>query len=281
VGVSAVVLFLASCATESPVTSSGALIRGRSSLDPPPAPVEDGLAVAPTHIAGARVPGGRQVGHYDMSAQQGQPYEVPPIVAAGGTAVNVLDPDAATLGNLNVLWVDNPENSFYDGKYVLREPEIAAAVQSGLILVLHDRFVEDAESNLPGATGFNIVRDFTEGADINIRDGSTLVTKDLDNTSLDNGTFSSHGFALDVSLPARAKLILTATSNDHIVTFCYPLGRGAVIYSTIPLDFYLQGFGTDPPGTDMAKVYAPNVVSYALAGACALRAPRPTPNLNP
>src|SRR5690348_14243453 len=98
VGVSAVVLFLASCAAESSGTSSGAVTRGRSSLDPPPAPVEDGLAVAPTHNAAARVPGGRQVGHYDMSAQQGQPYEVPPIVAGGGTAVSVVDPDAATLG---------------------------------------------------------------------------------------------------------------------------------------------------------------------------------------
>jgi hypothetical protein len=276
-GLSAVILFWASCAAEPSTTSSIALERGRSTLDPPVAPVDQAPAAVKRPAAAAIVPGAKQVGYYDMAAGSGQPYEVPPIVAAGGTAITIFDPSAAELANLNVFFVLNPDNFGFGFGYVIREPEIAAAVQNGMILVIHDREVADAASHLPGGAGFSILRDFTEGTDINIRDASTVVTAGLTNSSLDGGNFSSHGFANAVSLPARSKLILSGTTNDHIVTFCYPQGRGAVIYSTIPLDFYLQGFSGVP---DFAAIYAPNVVSYALSGACAARGgPRPTPNV--
>jgi hypothetical protein len=200
------------------------------------------------------------------------------IVAGGGTPINIDDPSAAAIANLNVLWVLNPDNFGFGAEYLSRVPDIAAAVQNGMVLVIHDRAVSGASSILPGGAGFTITRDFTEGADINLRDASTVVTAGLDNTSLDGGNFSDHGFALASTLPAKSKLILSSTTKDRIVTFCYPVGKGAVIYSTIPLDFYLQGEGPNPPGNNLAGIYAPNVVKYADAGACSLRGPQPTPN---
>jgi hypothetical protein len=273
-----VTLSVVACATEPATATEGAAIRGATSLSPPgpgdsvPRAVERPL-VAPA-LSG-------QVGFYDLFFGSGQAYQVPPILAAGGTAIAVDDPSAAELANLNVLWAHNPDNGLYGGEYLSRLADIDAAVQNGMVLVLHDRLVAGAAGILPGASGFTIVRDFTEGADINIRDASTQVTVGLNDTSLDGGNSSSHGFALDSSLPANAKLILTATTPSHIVTFCYPRGKGAVIYSSIPLDFYLAGGGTNPPRDAFNNTYAPNVVQYAIAGACKAKSsgPRPTPNV--
>jgi len=266
-GLLAITLFGASCATE-PLTagSQGALAEISSSVDRP-AVLTDGAAAAAQALASQRLaPDGGQVGFYDMEAGSGQAYQVAPITAGGGTPINIDDPDAAALANLKVLWVNNPSNGGFGAEYLARRPDIDAAVQNGMVLVIHDRTVSDAASLLPDGAGFGIFRDFREATDINIRDGSTLVTAGLDNASLDGGNFSDHGFASENTLPAGADLILTSTSNDRIVTFCYAHGQGAVIYSTIPLDFYLQ-FHFSPAA--LSNIYAPNVVRYALAGACA------------
>jgi hypothetical protein len=272
-GLSAMFLLFASCATEPSTTGSTEqdLARGPSTLDPPDL---QQLPTAPAVVAGAITPGAKQVGYYDMLFGVGQSYQVGSIVAAGATPVLVDDPGAGELGDLNVLMVTNPDNFGFGSGYVNRLADIAAAVQNGMILVIHDRAVTGAEGILPNGAGFSITREPT--ADINIRDNSTVVTSGLTDASLDGGGFSSHGFALDSSLPAKAKLMLTGTTPSHIVTFCYGVGKGAVIYSTIPLDFYLSG---GPPLADvLSNVYTPHVVQYALAGACATRGPRPTPN---
>jgi hypothetical protein len=241
--------------------------------------VEDGVPRAAERPLAPALTG--QVGFYDLFFGIGQGYQVPPIVAAGGTPVSIDDPSAAELAGINVLWAHNPDNGIYGSEYLSRLADIDAAVQNGMVLVLHDRLVDGASAVLPGASGFTILRDFTEATDINIRDASTPVTAGLNDASLDNGNFSSHGFALDSSLPTNAKLILAATTPSHIVTFCYPRGKGAVIYSSIPLDFYLSGQGTNPPRDTFNNVYAVNVVQYALAGACKAKAtgPKPTPNV--
>jgi hypothetical protein len=226
------------------------------------------------------VPGAGLVGYYDMAAFRGQDYEVPPIQAAGGTAVLVDDPSSAELANLNALFVLNADNFGYSPGYTSRLADIAAAVRSGMVLVIHDRFIVDAASILPNGSAFSIVQDITEGDDIDVRDATTAVTTGLDNSSLDGGISSSRGFAVEGTLPLTARRILTATTPSHIVTFCYSLGKGAVIYSTIPLDFYLAFPGAVPTGVNFASVYAPNVVRYAMAGACSVPpgGPKPTPN---
>jgi len=278
----AVVPFAASCATEISSNSSPSALSSRSSRDNPDAPSDD--APAPVrdraHVAQVRVPGAKVVGYYDMFSGSGQDYEVPPILGAGATAISIADPAAPALNDLNVLFVTNPDNSGYGFEYVSRLADIAAAVQAGMVLVIHDRAVFGASSILPAGAGFGIFSDFTDSADIDIRDGSTAVTANLNNASLDGGNASSHGFAADSTLPAHSKLILTTSTTSHIVTFCYPAGRGAVIYSTIPLDFYLQGSGNNPPRDAMRNTYATNIVKYAAAGACGVHGgPRPTPNV--
>jgi hypothetical protein len=47
-------------------------------------------------------------------------------------------------------------------------------------------------------------------------------------------------------------------------TVQYPYGEGRVIYSTIPLDYYLGGSGPNPPRDNFNTVYLPNVIGWAL-----------------
>ena len=106
----------------------------------------------------------------------------------------------------------------------------------------------------------------------------------LNNTSLDNGNLSTHGYTVEGSLPsnedddssdddsdddASAVKILSRADPTQIVDFCYQFQGGAVYYSSIPLDFYLVGAGPNPPRDNMRFIYAPNVVAYGIDGACA------------
>jgi large repetitive protein len=204
------------------------------------------------------------VGYYDMVAGQGVPSQASPITAAGHTAVLLTDLTAADLAGIDILFVQNPDNAGYGAEYLSRLTSIQTAVANGLTLVLHDRYVDPAESILPGGAGFNIVRDFTDPASIDVIDDGTLVTHGpagvVTDTTLDNGTNSSHGFALSGSLPADARLILGTGDHTHVVTFSYRFGAGNVVYSSIPLDFYLANKTTNP---SFASIYAPNVVAYA------------------
>jgi hypothetical protein len=143
--------------------------------------------------------------------------------------------------------------------------------------MVHDRFVSndagDPQSNpfLLGQTGpggIQVDRDFANGPDLDvIPPGSTLVISGphgtIDNTSLDGGNYSNHGFAVGSSLPASATRILSAGPNsNNVAAFSYPLGSGAVYYSTIPLDWYLDGSGPNPPQDNFATIYTPNVLTY-------------------
>src|SRR6187455_3018780 len=56
-------------------------------------------------------------------------------------------------------------------------------------------------------------------------------------------------------------------SNTAPVTyFSTPIAatcsNGFVYYSTIPLDFYLDGSGPNPPQQNFARIYAPNMLAY-------------------
>ncbi|MBI5380157.1 MAG: hypothetical protein HZA23_08430, partial [Nitrospirae bacterium] len=52
-------------------------------------------------------------------------------------------------------------------------------------------------------------------------------------------------------------------------------GAGCVVYSTIPLDYYLAGAGPNPPRDNFNNIYAPNVVAYAASSQCAAAAGPP------
>ena len=206
------------------------------------------------------------VGYYDMGGfGQGVSTQVQPILTSGNTAVQLFNLTAGDLAGIDVLFIQNPNNAGYHSEYLNNIAAIRAAVNAGMTLIIHDRFVDGAETILPGGSGFNIVRNFTDAANINVRDNSTLLTNGpggvITNSTLDGGNFSDHGFAFAGSLPANARLILTTGDPTHIVTFSYTYGFGNVVYSSIPLDAYLSSNNTP---TAMKTVYAPNVVAYGV-----------------
>ena len=217
------------------------------------------------------------VGYYDMCYQQGRPSQATAISNAGHTPVNLTSLTPADLAPVDVIFVDNCDNSTYDQAYVDHVSDIADAVAGGKVLVLHDRYVDLAETILPGGSSFDIERYPTfpdpnnEAKDINVLDASTLITNgpagSIDDSTPDGGNFSNHGFAIAGSLPGTAKLVLSTSDPTHIVTFLYTYGAGAVMYSSIPLDYYLDGNG---PNANFRAIYAVNVVDYAayLVGAC-------------
>ncbi len=80
----------------------------------------------------------------------------------------------------------------------------------------------------------------------------------MDSSSLDGGGSSSHGYATEASLPPGAVNLLSRPAATEAVTFSYPYGAGWVVYSSIPLDFFLAGNGP----AAFRDIYAPNVVEY-------------------
>lgn len=127
-------------------------------------------------------------------------------------------------------------------------------MEGGGVLSFHDRTVADggpsttltAADYLPGAGAVTFVRDFTDDADIQVLLSNTVTSGPggvIDNTSLDGGTSSSHGYATRASLPAGAAAVLSRGNPTEIVDFYYGVGSGWVYYSTMPLDYYLAGLG--------------------------------------
>lgn len=216
------------------------------------------------------------IGYYDMCFGEGPAYQATPITNAGHTAVNLFDLTAAELATVDVLFIDNCDNGLYAQEYLDHLADIDAAVAAGKVLVLHDRFVDLAETILPGGSSFDIQRypvfpdPNNEGKDINVLDPSSPIVNGpagvITDSSLDGGNFSDHGFAVAGSLPGTARLVLSTNDPTHIVTFVYTYGSGAVMYSSIPLDYYLGG--ASPPS--FSTLYAVNIVDYAayLVGSC-------------
>lgn len=205
------------------------------------------------------------VGYYDLGAAQGAYPQLAPIQAAGHTGVCLFDLTAQNLSGIDVLFAQNPSNSGYAEEYTNNLDAIRQAVMGGMTLVFHDRAVTNhTASLLPGGAGIAFARDTVSAAanNINIATSGTLVTDGpggvLDNSSLDGGGSSSHGYADESSLPAGAVNILSRPTSTEVVTFAYPYGAGWVVYSTIPLDYFLDG--NDPAA--FRDIYAPNVVEY-------------------
>jgi MYXO-CTERM domain-containing protein len=204
------------------------------------------------------------VGYYDINAGAGAASQVTPITTAGGTAVNVANPNAATLASLDVLFAWNPSNSAYGTEYTSNAAAITSAVYTdGMILVIHDRYVTTAASILPGGGGITATR--SPGRAIDVRVSTTLVTNGpggvVTSTTLDDFGYSTHGYLAQATMPAGSVGILSTGTSSEWVTSCYPYGAGAVVYSGIPLDVFVTSAGM--------ATYAANVVAYAMDGACA------------
>jgi PKD repeat protein len=215
------------------------------------------------------------VGYYDMGYQVGRTIQVAPIQTAGHTPVQIDDLTTSEfeMKGIDVLFVENPSNDHYVKEYLDHLDDIKAAVNDGMTLIIQDRYgtpVTPDETILPGGSGFNIIgQDFDH--DINVLDNTTVLTNGMgaggtiDDTTLDTSAdqhASSHGYALAGSLPTDARLLLSTGDPNHVVTFSYTYGAGSVIYSTIPLDFYL---GESQKPASFREIYAPNVIAYGVA----------------
>lgn len=190
-----------------------------------------------------------------------------PITANGYSPVHILDITTFNFAPCNIVMINNSSNGGVSAGYLGRLGDLTTYVRGGGSLVFHDRTVTNANTYTPGAAGITFVRDFTFDADLNIVTGGTAVTNGpfgtITNTNLDGGTSSSHGYALAGTLPGGAVNILSnGTDATHSAAFVYPLGAGFVYYSTIPLDFYLNGSGPNPPRDNFNLIYAPNVLFY-------------------
>jgi hypothetical protein len=212
---------------------------------------------------------GANVGYYDMSAGSGQAYMVPPITATGNTPVSMSTLSPAELAGVKALFVTNPSNGGYGATWVAQLPAVTAAVNAGMSVVVFDRTVTGANANMPGMAGVTTVRDFADDANIEPVPGNVVVNGPfgvIGPTTLDGGNSSSHGYSTLASLPGGAVPMLTRTAANEIVMFGFKLGAGQVIYSTVPLDFYLTGGGNDPPRTAMNTILAPNSIVAAVNG---------------
>jgi hypothetical protein len=217
-----------------------------------------------------------------MITEQGDPGQAPAIATSGNIGVQLLDLAAPDLAGIDVLFLNNPSNSGYGAEFTASLADVFDWVDDGGVLVFHDRYVDPAETVLPGGATFNIVRETSgDTAQIEVIDDTTLVTDGpgglIDDSSLDGGTLSSHGFAVLGSLPSDGTFILSRTDPTEIVTFSYCYGDGGVVYSSIPLDAYLGG----GLGGNM-DIYAANVIEYGAEEVCAVEpTPTPTPTSTP
>ena len=182
------------------------------------------------------------IGYYDVSVGSGSFNQVASITAGGHNAIQANTLSALELSAFDALIVQNPNNGGYSTEYNSNFMNIEAAVNSGMILVFNDRHVASAASVLPGGSGISFTSAY--GADIEANESSALVAASngaITDTSLDGGNYSWHGYADPATLPAGAEIILTTANPNEVVMFSYDYGAGTVIYSSIPVDFYLNG----------------------------------------
>lgn len=207
------------------------------------------------------------VGYYDMCTGTGNPVEAAAITASGNTPINVDVPDAATLSTLKGLFVTNCSNGGYGAEYIANFAAIDNAVTTqGLVLILHDRTVSGAGAVLPGSAGISFVGG-VYGSNVDFPPSSPILTGPggtLNDTSLDGGTSSTHGYVDTAGLPAGSRALAYEASPTRLATVSYPRGTGKVVYSTIPLDYYLAGGGPQPVQSNMKNIYAPNVIAWAV-----------------
>ncbi|MDD2758671.1 MAG: hypothetical protein PHH11_00095 [Methylomonas sp.] len=205
------------------------------------------------------------VGFFSVTTNNNFFINVGQIVSDAGLDFEQLaDLNADSLANIDVLWIANRNNLNPIPDINTNYTAISNFVQAGGVLLFQSRLVTDS-SSLPGASGISFVRDLNNnGTDVNVLNNTTTVTNGpagfIDDTTLDGGNKSSHGYALLGSLPDNSLSIFSRPDATEIVDFTYQYGNGDVYISTIPSDYYIGGTATP----DAFKgIYAPNLVTYA------------------
>lgn len=200
------------------------------------------------------------------------------ITSLGHTAVNFV-PGTTDIDTLNVLWYLNPSNSSWQENLGAYQTEIFDWVNSGGIFIVHDRYVQGANSFLLGES-MTITREFNDSANYNIIDesssnllregpGGTLTdasgggiwgSPNADGEfNMDGGSSTSHGSASYSTFDLTNELALgTKADSNSVIDFIYKYGAGAVYYSTIPMDYYITS-------STSAQAYAKNAVHFATS----------------
>ena len=213
---------------------------------------------------GATINAALSIGYYSMSNGQGLSKQVAPIEDAGHNAVKMTTLSETELASVDILWAINPSNSSHGNEFKNAIDRIKERVDEGMILVIHDRQVGNAENILFGEEPADIVRKFTNSRAIDVVDENTVVGEGpgglLTDSSIDGGNSSNHGYTKRETLPEDSLALLTTSDEDEVVDFAYKYGEGAVIYSSIPLDFYLGGYKPN-----FKDIYAPNILQFAAS----------------
>lgn len=196
------------------------------------------------------------IGYYNMDANQGAAYQADVIGAVGQTALNLTT--LGSLGSSDVVYLDNGSNDGYNSDFIANQSHLLDFVSAGGVLMMHDRFADGSfvggySHDPESAYAFDV--DFVNDTG-KVADGPFGTLTDF---SLDHFNSSDHGVA-DISDWQDSRIFVVTTSMDptKLVTMVQALGDGELIYSTIPIDYWV---GQDP-NADMTA-YAENLLSYA------------------
>lgn len=213
-----------------------------------------------------------------MTDQGSDAGQTTAITANGYTPLLIGNIATFNFAGCNIVYINEASNGGYSAALLRRVPDLATYVRGGGSFIMNDRTVTNANTVLPGGGGISFTRDFVNGGNLDVVTPGTLLVNGpfgtINNTTLDGGNFSNHGFANAATLPAGAINLLSAgPAAANTAAFAYPLGAGWVYWASVPLDFYLTGNGTDPPATQFRTIYAPNMLNFEHA----LQVPEPTP----
>lgn len=182
-----------------------------------------------------------------------------------GTALNASSFTAATLGNFDILVLEQSSNN-YDF-ITARRAEISAWVSQGGGLIVSDWNVSS------GPIGsFNLLFGQTTAQagtcctdNVSVFAGTDISAGpygSLTNSSLDNMGTSSHRPILANSLAGSIDAYVYEDNvANELVAFGYDFGEGYIYYSTSPW-FHRFGSGTTPSHVAYRSDYAPNVVAH-------------------
>ena len=182
-----------------------------------------------------------QVGYYDLCSGQGAAYQADLLNTMSyhqGVSVSTLS--AGELSQLDVTVARKPIRMLAPTLSTIRtKANIDTAVQAGMSLVIFDWASNEALMPGPGSS-VNFVRSGFN--DLTVV-GSTLVIDGpyatLNNSSLDQGSNSAHGYA-NSPLPANTTTHLLKPDGKPVM-ITYPYGEGSVTYANAPVSCYFPG----------------------------------------
>ncbi|MGZ5569316.1 MAG: immunoglobulin domain-containing protein, partial [Limisphaerales bacterium] len=209
-----------------------------------------------------------------------------PITHVGLIALQITNISTFSLNSIGILFIDESSvgiSSALQGRLA----EIQTWTSNGGKLIVHDRGPAAVSPNpfLLG-TGITPAAYFSTNLDL-ISPTNNLVVAGpygtINNTNLDGGNYSAHGYVLASQLPANATAFISiGGAPSNVVCFSYSLGQGMVYYSDIPLDCYL-GANTcsgNVIAATLQNIYTPNVLAYVASFSVCSNCP-PTINSQP